>query len=92
MCGTGSESSIEVTCRVFSGPGDEVLMPRFSFPMFSIFAPAAGAMVVTAEAPGFTANVPALLGAVTDRTRILFLANPNNPTGTWIDEASVAAL
>ncbi|MFZ5441179.1 MAG: histidinol-phosphate transaminase [Myxococcota bacterium] len=92
MCGTGSESLIEVLCRAFSGPGDEVLVPQFSFPMFGIYANAAGATVVQAPAPGFTANVDALLAAVTPKTKLLFLANPNNPTGTWIDRQEVARL
>jgi histidinol-phosphate aminotransferase len=92
MCGTGSESLIEVLCRTFAGPGDEVLMPQFSFAMFGIFANAAGATVVTSPAPNFTADVEALLAAVTERTRIVFLANPNNPTGTWVDRQAVATL
>jgi histidinol-phosphate aminotransferase len=92
MCGTGSESLIEVLCRVYAGPGDEVLVPQHSFPMFSIFAHAAGATVVQAEAPHFTADVDALLGAVTERTRLVFLANPNNPTGTWIDRHALSRL
>lgn len=92
MCGTGSESLIEVLCRTFAGPGDEVLMPRFSFPMFSIFANAVGAMVVTSAAPNFTADVDALIASVTERTRLVFIANPNNPTGTWVDRHAIARL
>lgn len=92
MCGTGSESLIEVLCRTFAGPGDEVLMPQFSFPMFAIFANAAGATVVNAPSPNFTADVDALLAAVTDRTKLVFLANPNNPTGTWVGREAVARL
>lgn len=92
MCGTGSESLIEVLSRTFAGPGDEVLMPRFSFPMFSIFANAVGATVVTSAAPNFTADVDALLASVTERTRLVFIANPNNPTGTWVDRHAIARL
>ncbi|MDP3231735.1 MAG: histidinol-phosphate transaminase [Myxococcales bacterium] len=92
MCGTGSESLIEVLCRTFAGPGDEVLMPRFSFPMFSIFANAVGATVVTSAAPNFTADVDALIASVTERTRLVFIANPNNPTGTWVDRHAIARL
>jgi histidinol-phosphate aminotransferase len=92
MCGTGSESLIEVLCRTYAGPGDEVLMPQFSFPMFSIFVNAVGATVVNAPSPNFTADVDALLGAVTEKTRLVFIANPNNPTGTWVDRAAIARL
>ncbi len=92
MCGTGSESLIEVLCRTFAGPGDEVLMPRFSFAMFSIFANTSGATVVEAPDRHFTTDVDAILAAVTERTRLVFVANPNNPTGTWVDAASIAKL
>lgn len=92
MCGTGSESLIEVLCRTYAGPGDEVLMPQFSFPMFSIFGNAAGATVVTSPSPGFTADVDALLARVTDKTKLVFIANPNNPTGTWVDRHAIARL
>lgn len=92
MCGTGSESLIEALCRTFAGPGEEVVLPQFSFPMFGIFANTAGATVVTVPSPGFTADVDALLRAVTPRTKLVFLANPNNPTGTWVDRHAVARL
>jgi histidinol-phosphate aminotransferase len=92
MCGTGSESLIEVLCRTFAGPGDEVLMPQFSFPMFAIYANAAGATVVNAPSPRFTADVDALLAAVTSKTKLVFIANPNNPTGTWVDRGAIARL
>ena len=92
MCGAGSESLIEVLCRTYAGPGDEVLMPEFSFPMFSIFANAVSATVVFSAAPKFTADVDALLAAVTEQTKLVFIANPNNPTGTWVDRAAIARL
>jgi histidinol-phosphate aminotransferase len=92
MCGTGSESLIEVLCRAYAGPGDEVLMPDFSFPMFAIFANAVSATVVTSASPKFTADVDALLAAVTEKTKLVFIANPNNPTGTWVDRAAIAKL
>jgi histidinol-phosphate aminotransferase len=92
LCGTGSESLIEVLCRVFAGPGAEVLMPQHSFPLFGIYANAVGARVVTAPAPAFTADVDALVAAVTSATKLVFLANPNNPTGTWVDRDAVRRL
>lgn len=92
MCGTGSESLIEVLCRAYAGPGAEVLVPQFSFPMFGIYANAVGATVVTAPAPHFTADVDALVAAVTPKTALVFLANPNNPTGTWVDRDAVKRL
>jgi histidinol-phosphate aminotransferase len=92
LCGSGSESLIEIICRTYAGPGDEVLMPEFSFPMYGIYARTAGATPLMAPAPGYTADVDALLAAVTPRTRIVFIANPNNPTGTWVDRAALARL
>ncbi len=92
MCGAGSECLIEVLCRTYAGSGDEVLFPAFSFPMYPIFSRAAGATPVAAAAPEYTADVDALLGAVTAATRIVFLANPNNPTGTWIGRDALARL
>jgi histidinol-phosphate aminotransferase len=92
MCGTGSESLIEVLCRTFAGPGAEVLVPELSFPMFGIYANSVGATVVTSPAPRFTADVDALAAQVSNKTTLVFLANPNNPTGTWVDRAAVARL
>ncbi|MCC7411074.1 MAG: histidinol-phosphate transaminase [Gammaproteobacteria bacterium] len=92
ICGSGSESLIEILCLTYAGPGDEVLFPEFSFPMYPIMSRAVGATPVTATAPGYTADVDALLAGVTERTRLVFVANPNNPTGTWIDRTALARL
>jgi histidinol-phosphate aminotransferase len=67
-------------------------MPQFSFPMFGIYANAVGATVITSPSPDFTADVDALAAKVTDKTRLVFLANPNNPTGTWVDQQAVTRL
>lgn len=92
MCGTGSESLIEVLCRTFAGPGDEVLVPEFSFPMFGIYAQAAGAQVTVAPAAHFTTQVDTLLSSISPKTKLLFVANPNNPTGTWVDRQAITRL
>jgi histidinol-phosphate aminotransferase len=81
-----------VLCRAYAGPGAEVLVPQFSFPMFGIYANSVGATVVTAPSPNFTADVDALAAAVTPKTALVFLANPNNPTGTWVDKDAVRRL
>jgi len=92
LCGAGSESLIEAICRTYAGPGDEVLFPEFSFPMYAIFARTAGATTVSSALSGYRTDVDALLGAVTERTRIVFVANPNNPTGTWIEREALARI
>ena len=84
VCGAGSDELIALLCRAYAGPGDEVLYSEHGFLMYPIAARAAGATPVTASETNLTANVDALLGRVSDKTRILFLANPNNPTGSYL--------
>lgn len=92
VCGAGSDELISLLCKAYSGPGDEVLYSEHGFLMYPISAKAAGSTPVTAPETDRTANVDALLAAVTPRTRILFLANPNNPTGTYLPAAEVKRL
>lgn len=84
VCEAGSEQLINMICRAYAGTGDEVLFPEFSFIAYRIAAQGSGAVPVAAPAKDFACDVDALLAAVTERTRILFLANPNNPTGTML--------
>lgn len=92
VCGSGSDEIISLICQAFAGPGDEVLHSRHGFLMYPISAMAAGAAPVSAPETELTADVDALLAAVTERTRILFLANPNNPTGTYIPASELERL
>ena len=92
VCGAGSDEIISLLCQAYAGPGDEVLYSEHGFLMYPISARAAGAEPVTAPESDLTADVDALLAAVTERTRILFLANPNNPTGTYLPAAEMARL
>nr|ADI23472.1 histidinol-phosphate/aromatic aminotransferase and cobyric acid decarboxylase [uncultured nuHF1 cluster bacterium HF0770_35I22] len=84
VCGSGSDELIALLCKAFSGPGDEVLYSQYGFLMYPISAMAAGATPKTALEMNYTADVDSLLQAVTKKTKILFLANPNNPTGTYL--------
>ncbi|NQZ48302.1 MAG: histidinol-phosphate transaminase [Erythrobacter sp.] len=92
VCGTGSDELLNLAVQGFAGVGDEVLFSRHSFAVYDIAARRCGAQPVVAPDTDFTANVDALLGAVTPRTRTVFLANPNNPTGTWIAPEEVERL
>jgi len=92
VCGAGSDELIALLCNAYTEPGDQVLHSRHGFLMYAISARAAGAAPVTAEENDLTADVDALLERVTERTRILFLANPNNPTGTYLPAAEVQRL
>lgn len=92
ICGNGSERLIDLLARAYAGPGDEILYSQYGFIMYPICANAAGAEPVTAEETAFTTDVDAILAAVTDKTRIVFVANPNNPTGTYISSSEMERL
>ena len=92
ICGAGSDELITLLLRCYAGPGDEVLYSRHGFLMYPINAMAVGATPVAAPEWDLTTDVDALLARVTDRTRILFIANPNNPTGTYLGAQELARL
>lgn len=92
VCGAGSDELIALLVRAYAGPGDEVLYSEHGFLMYGISAKTAGATAVKAPEVALTADVDGLLARVTDKTRLLFLANPNNPTGSYISEAALRRL
>lgn len=92
VCGTGSDELLNLAAQGFAGPGDEVLFSRFSFSVYDIAARRCGATPVEAPDNDYATDVDALLAAVTDKTRVVFLANPNNPTGTYLPRSEVARL
>lgn len=89
ICGAGSDEIIMLLCQSFAGEGDEVLYSEHGFLMYSIYAKAAGANPVSAPEKNLVADPQALLHKVTDKTRLVFLANPNNPTGTYWNRQTV---
>ncbi len=92
VCGAGSDELIALLLRCYAGPDDEVLYSRHGFLIYPIGALAVGATPVAAPERALTADVDALLERVTPRTRMVFLANPNNPTGTYLSSAELARL
>ena len=92
VCGAGSDELLGLLCRSYVGPGDEVLQSEHGFLMYAIAAKASGATPVKAAEIDLVASVDNLLAAVTPRTKVVFLANPNNPTGTYLPTAEVARL
>jgi histidinol-phosphate aminotransferase len=92
VCGAGSEELISLIVQAYAEPGDEVLFTQYGFIKYELAARAYGAQPVRAPETRFCADVDALLQAVTPRTRILFLANPNNPTGTCLPDYEVRRL
>ena len=92
VCGTGSDELLNLAAQAFAGPGDEVLWVRYGFSVYDIAARRCGATSVIAPDKDFGTDVDALLAAVTPATRVVFLANPNNPTGTYLPRAELARL
>ena len=92
ICGTGSDQIIDLIALAYAGVGDEVIYSAHGFQMYPIAAHAVGATPVAAPETNLTADVDALLDQVNERTRIVFLANPNNPTGTFVTQAELARL
>jgi histidinol-phosphate aminotransferase len=92
VCGAGSDELITLLLRCYAGPGDEVLYSRHGFLMYPINAMAVGATPIAAPEHDLTTDVDAVLARVTERTRIVFIANPNNPTGTYLGAPELARL
>lgn len=92
ICGAGSDELIGLLVQAFTNPGDEVLYPEHGFLMYKIYTHAHGASPKTAPENQYTTNVNALLDAVTEKTKIVFIANPNNPTGSYIDSSELKRL
>ena len=84
ITGVGSGEIIHLLTQCYAGPGDEVLFTEHGFSLYPVAAGAHGADAVSVPETDLTAGVNAILGAVSDRTKLLFLANPNNPTGTML--------
>jgi histidinol-phosphate aminotransferase len=92
VCGAGSDELIALLVRAYAGPGDEVLHSAHGFLMYAIAAKTAGATPVAAPETDLTADVEAMLARVSARTRLVFLANPNNPTGSYLDGKALRRL
>ena len=92
VCGSGSDELIVLLVRGYAGPGDEVLHSAHGFLMYPIAARTAGATAVAAPERALTTDVDALLDRVSPKTRLVFLANPNNPTGSYLGEDELRRL
>lgn len=92
VCGAGSDELISMLCTAYTGPGTEVIHTQHGFAMYRISALAAGATPVEAPEHERKVDVDAILEAVSFRTRLVFLANPANPTGTMLGSNEVARL
>lgn len=92
VCGAGSDELIQLLTRSYAGPGDEVVYSAHGFLMYKLSALAAGAVPVAVPERDLKADVDALLACLTSRTRMVFLANPNNPTGSYLAADELARL
>ncbi|MGJ8572488.1 MAG: histidinol-phosphate transaminase [Hoeflea sp.] len=93
MCGNGSDELLGLLCQTYLAPGDEGLFTEHGFLVYKIQIMAAGATPVSVpDTDDLTADVDRILGAVTERTKLVFLANPNNPTGTYLPVSEVRRL
>ena len=92
VCGVGSDEIITFLCQAYAGPKDEVVFTEHGFLMYRISSLAVGATPVEVAERERTTDVDAILGACNRRTKLVFIANPNNPTGTMISAAEVARL
>jgi histidinol-phosphate aminotransferase len=90
--GNGSDELLHIAAGVFAGVGDEVLYVRYGFSVYPIAARRVGATPVEADDRDYATDIDALLACVTPKTRVVFLANPNNPTGTYTPRDELARL
>ena len=87
--GNGSNDILEFVTRAFVNPGDEVIFSRHAFAVYPLATLAAGGTPVETPALNWGNNLNAIAEAITDRSKVIFIANPNNPTGTWLTEAEL---
>ncbi|MEM6480817.1 MAG: histidinol-phosphate transaminase [Pseudomonadota bacterium] len=92
ICGVGSDEILSLLCQAYAGPGDEVIHTEHGFAIYKIAALTNGATPVEVPERARVTDVDAILAALTPRTRLIFVANPNNPTGTMIGEGEIARL
>lgn len=92
VCGSGSDEIFQLLGRAYLAPGDEILQSQHGFLVYRLVAQQSGADTISAPEKNLTTDVDALLERVTERTKIVFVANPNNPTGTYIPYSEIKRL
>lgn len=90
--GTGSDEVLHLAAGAFAGPGDEIIFVKYGFAVYEIATRRVGAIPVIAPDKDYATDVDAILACVTDKTRLVFVANPNNPTGTYTPRHEIARL
>ncbi len=92
ICGAGSDEVIQMLCQLILKPKDEVIVPQYSFLMYRIYSKIVGGNVIFAKEKKFRVSISEIIKKVTQKTKIVFLANPNNPTGTYLTKLELISL
>tara|TARA_B100000029_G_scaffold434798_1_gene448413 strand:+ start:80 stop:1162 length:1083 start_codon:yes stop_codon:yes gene_type:complete len=92
ILGSGSDQIFELVCKLFLNKGDEVVVSEYSFIIYRIYSRMCGAKVRYAKEENFSSSVQSILNKVNRKTKIVFLANPNNPTGTYLNKYEMVEL
>ena len=92
ICGAGSDEIIQMICQLYLKTSDEVIVPQYSFLMYRIYAQIVGAKVIFSKEKNFKVSVTEIIKKVTKKTKIVFIANPNNPTGTYLSKLELLEL
>ena len=92
VCGTGSDELLHLAAQGYAGPGDEVIYVRYGFSVYDIAARRCGAVPVVAADADYGSDVDTIVPLVNERTRVVFVANPNNPTGSYLPRGEIARL
>ena len=85
ICGSGSDEIIQMICQLFLNKNDEVILPKYSFLMYRIYAKIVGAKIIFSKEKNFKICTDDIIAKTSNKTKIVFLANPNNPTGTYLN-------
>ena len=89
ICGAGSDEIIQMICQLYLNKNDEVILPEYSFLMYRIYSKIVGAKVLFSKEKNFKISIENILKKVTKKTKIVFIANPNNPTGTYLNKSEL---
>lgn len=92
VCGVGSDEILSLLCHAYGGEGTEIVMSQYGFSMYEISGTSAGSRVIKAPERDMTTDVDAILAAVSSRTRLVMVANPNNPTGSLLPQGEMERL
>ncbi|MCJ9428400.1 histidinol-phosphate transaminase [Kordiimonas marina] len=84
ICGAGSDDILTLLIHSYAGPGDEVIYSQYGFMVYPVQTEAVGATGIAVPNKNWAPDVDGILGAVTERTKLVFIDNPNNPTGTYV--------